>query len=71
MYRRSVIVLAIVGAGALGSAACSRSYAKLSPAPDASIAAGPGEGATTTVDGARITARAQAWQWIRPISTRR
>src|SRR5476651_2207163 len=63
MYRKSVIVLAIVGGSALGSVACSRNYAKLSPAPDASLASGPGEGATTTVDGARITAHAQAWQW--------
>jgi hypothetical protein len=63
MFRKSAVVLAIVGSSALGTVACSRNYAKLSPAPDASIAPGPGEGATTTVDGVRITARAQAWQW--------
>jgi hypothetical protein len=63
MHLKSVVLVAMIGGSALSAVACSRNYAKLSPAPEASVAAGPGEGATTTVDGVRVTARAQAWQW--------
>jgi hypothetical protein len=49
--------------GALLTAACARTVAKLSPAPGATVAQGPGEGAMATAAGVRVTARAEAWQW--------
>jgi hypothetical protein len=58
MYLRTLIIL-----GALGSAACSRSLAKLIPAPGVAVAPGPGNGAMANAAGVRVVARAQAWQW--------
>lgn len=50
--------------GALGAVACSRTFAKLTPAPNASVVTtGAGEGAMATAGGVRVVARSEAWQW--------
>jgi hypothetical protein len=49
--------------GALGAAGCARNYAKLTPAPSASLVSGPGGGAGTIVEGVRVIARSEAWHW--------
>jgi len=54
-------LLAIIAA--FMTAACARTIANLSPAPGASVAEGAGKGAVATVDGVRVTARAEAWRW--------
>jgi len=59
--RIQLSVLCVVSA--LGATACSRTYAKLTPAPTASVVPGAGEGASATADGVRVVARAQAWEW--------
>jgi len=53
----AIAVAAIVVAG------CSRTIARLSPAPGAMSVPGPGQGASATVGGVQVVARAQAWQW--------
>jgi hypothetical protein len=60
-HRIQLSTLAILGA--LGAAGCSRNYAKLTPAPSASVVAGPGGGAGTIVEGVRVIARSEAWHW--------
>jgi len=57
---RSSITLALTTALLAG---CARNVARLTPAPDAQVVAGPGEGAATNIDGVNIVARAQAWKW--------
>jgi hypothetical protein len=44
-------------------AGCSRTIARLTPAPGVATVPGPGQGASATVDGVNVIARAQAWQW--------
>lgn len=53
----------IIASSALFLAACSRTTANLTPAPGVAVVAGPGAGASTTVDNVQIIARAQAWKW--------
>jgi hypothetical protein len=61
MNSRQLSMLCLVGA--IGAAGCSRNYAKLTPAPTASIVSGPGGGAGTIVQGVRVIARSEAWEW--------
>ena len=61
MNARQLSMLCLVGA--IGAAGCSRNYAKLTPAPQASIVSGSGGGAGTIVSGVRVIARSEAWQW--------
>jgi hypothetical protein len=42
---------------------CSRTIARLQPAPGAMVVSGPGQGAAATAAGVRVTAHAQAWKW--------
>ena len=42
---------------------CSRTIARLQPAPGAMVVSGPGQGAEATAAGLRVTAHAQAWKW--------
>jgi hypothetical protein len=58
-----ICVLTAVLAGALSVLSCSRTIAKLAPAPGATVVPGPGNGATTAAAGVRLTARTEAWQW--------
>ena len=51
----------IMASSALFLAACART-ANLSPAPGVAVVPGPGAGASTTVSGVQVIARAQAWQ---------
>ena len=61
MNSRQLSMLCLVGA--IGAAGCSRNYAKLTPAPQASIVSGPGGGAGTVAAGVRVIARSEAWEW--------
>jgi hypothetical protein len=54
-------VLCVVSA--LGATACSRTYAKLEPAANASLVAGVPDAAAATAGGVRLVARSEAWQW--------
>ncbi|MDB4874391.1 MAG: hypothetical protein JWM41_837 [Gemmatimonadetes bacterium] len=57
-------ILMLAGTAAvLGAAACSRTTAKLSPAPGVAVVPGPGQGAAASAAGVRVVARAQAWKW--------
>ncbi|MDB4917137.1 MAG: hypothetical protein JWM95_4781 [Gemmatimonadetes bacterium] len=62
MQHRYLLLLTAFGS----IAACSSSVATLHPAPGASAASAPGNGAATTVDGVRVVASAEAWQWDPP-----
>lgn len=56
--------LLAIGAVTLSSlCGCSRSVAILQPAPGTTPAAVAGRGAMTTVDGVKVVASAEAWQW--------
>jgi hypothetical protein len=55
--------LIIISSALVLAAACSRTVARLSPAPGVAVVPGPGAGASTTVDGIQVIARAEAWKW--------
>jgi hypothetical protein len=61
MYSKTLMLAAAVAVA--GAAGCSRTIAKLSPAPGTLAASGPGQGAMATAAGVQVVARAQAWQW--------
>ncbi|HTE46103.1 MAG TPA: hypothetical protein VK636_12705 [Gemmatimonadaceae bacterium] len=63
MIHRKLIIMSAVAGTALSGAACTRTIAKLSPAPGTNVVEGAGKGAAATVADVRVVARAGAWQW--------
>ena len=53
----------VLFAAAIAAAGCSRTIARLSPAPGVITVPGPGQGASATAAGVQVVARTQAWQW--------
>jgi len=60
---RATLALFTLSASVLTGTACSRSYAKLTPAPGTATVSGVGQGAEATVAGVHLIARTGAWKF--------
>ena len=58
-----ILLVAGAAAGTLLGAGCARTYARLSPAPDALRVAGDEQAAMAIAAGVQVTAHTQAWRW--------